>query len=50
MNRYEAIIKFGELILEHIHRDSCERNRANATEQMKMLAVLLAEQVKADRE
>jgi hypothetical protein len=49
VNRYEAIIKFGELILEHVHRDGCERNRANATEQMKMLAVLLAEQVRAEK-
>ena len=49
VNRYEAIIEFSRLILDHVRIDCCERNRANATEQMKMLSILLAEQIKLDK-
>lgn len=45
MNRYEAIIEFAKLVVEHVRNDHCERNRANGTEIMKQLSKCLIEEV-----
>jgi hypothetical protein len=46
MNKYEAIIEFTQLIMQHIKHDDCNRNRENATQIIKMLADCLVTEVK----
>jgi hypothetical protein len=45
VNRYEAIIEFGKILLDHIRIDGCNRNREQATETMKLLAKCLIDEV-----
>jgi hypothetical protein len=45
MTQHQAIVEFAKILLEHVRLDGCERNRKNATELMRLLAI---EVVKGD--